>query len=163
MLPARPCVCGLFAMMNLKTRIQDDMKTSMRGRESDRLGAIRMLLAAIKQKEVDERMELDDAAIVAILDKMIKQRHDSISQFEAGGREDLAAKERLEITVLQPYLPQRLSGDALDLEIRAVMNEVGALAPQDLGKVMGPLKKRLAGRADMAVASARVKALLSLT
>lgn len=148
-------------MMNLKSRIQDDMKAAMRAKETDRLGTIRMLLAAIKQKEVDERVEPDDAAVVAILDKMIKQRRDSISQFEAGGREDLAAKERLEITVLQPYLPARLSGDALDQEIRAVMTEVGASAPQDLGKVMGPLKARLAGRADMAVASARVKALLN--
>ena len=148
-------------MMNLKSRIQDDMKAAMRAKETDRLGTIRMLLAAIKHKEVDERVEPDDAAVVAILDKMIKQRRDSISQFEAGGREDLAAKERLEITVLQPYLPARLSGDALDQEIHAVMSEVGARTPQDLGKVMGPLKTRLAGRADMAVASARVKALLN--
>ena len=148
-------------MMNLKSRIQDDMKAAMRAKETDRLGTIRMLLAAIKQKEVDERVEPDDAAVVAILDKMIKQRRDSISQFEAGGREDLAAKERLEITVLQPSLPARLSGDALDQEIHTVMSEVGARTLQDLGKVMGPLKTRLAGRADMAVASARVKALLN--
>lgn len=147
-------------MMNLKTRIQDDMKAAMRARDADRLGAIRMLLAAVKQKEVDERVELDDGALVAIIDKMIKQRRDSIKQFEAGARDDLAAKESAEISVLEPYLPARLSAAELEQEIRAVMAEVQARAPQDLGKLMGPLKARLAGRADMAQASARAKALL---
>ncbi len=133
----------------------------MRARDADRLGTIRMLLAAVKQKEVDERVELDDAAVVAIIDKMIKQRRDSIKQFEAGGRDDLATRERSEITVLDPYLPARLSDAELDQEIRAVMAQLQASAPQDLGKLMGPLKARLAGRADMAQVSARAKALLS--
>jgi uncharacterized protein YqeY len=149
--------------MNHKTRIQDDMKAAMRARDADRLGTIRMLLAAVKQKEIDERVELDDAAVIAIIDKMIKQRRDSIKQFEAGGRDDLAAKERSEIAVLEPYLPARLSGAELDQEIRAVMAQVQASTPQDLGKLMGPLKARLAGRADMAQASARAKALLNPT
>ncbi len=135
----------------------------MRARDADRLGTIRMLLAAVKQKEVDERVELDDAAVVAIIDKMIKQRRESIKQFEAGGRDDLAAKERAEITVLEPYLPTRLSDAELDQEIRSVMAEVQASTPQDLGKLMGPLKARLAGRADMAQASARAKVLLHST
>ena len=153
--------CGLFLIMNLKTRIQDDMKAAMRAKHAERLGTIRMLLAAMKQKEIDERVELDDPAIVSIIDKMIKQRRDAITQFEVGNRSDLAAKEGAEIAVLEPYLPARLSGDALDGEIRATINEAGAKGPQDLGKVMGLLKSRLAGRADMAQASARAKALLS--
>ena len=153
-------VCGLFLIMNLKTRIQDDMKAAMRAKDAERLGTIRMLLAAMKQREVDERVELDDPAIVSIIDKMIKQRRDAITQFEAGNRSDLAAKEGAEIAVLEPYLPERLSGDALDGEIRAAIIDTGAKGPQELGKVMGILKSRLAGRADMAQASARAKALL---
>ena len=149
-------------MSNLKIRIQDDMKAAMRAKDADRLGTIRMLMAAMKQKEVDERVELDDASIVPIIDKMIKQRRDAIGQFEAGGRDDLAAKEKSEITVLEPYLPERLAGEDLDQEIRAVIAEVHANSPQDIGKVMGPLKARLAGRADIALASARVKALLTV-
>jgi uncharacterized protein YqeY len=145
----------------LKQRINDDMKAAMRAKEVERLGTIRMLLAAIKQKEVDERVTLDDAAVAAIVDKMIKQRRDAIAQFAAGQRADLVAKEEAEIAVLAPYLPERLSGAALDAEIRAVMAEVGAATPADIGKVMGPLKARLAGRADMGAASARVKQLLS--
>ena len=152
--------CGLFLIMNLKTRIQDDMKTAMRAKDAERLGTIRMLLAAMKQKEVDDRVELDDPTIVSIIDKMIKQRRDAITQFEVGNRSDLAAKESAEIAVLEPYLPERLSQDALDGEIRAAIHEAGAKGPQDLGKVMGLLKSRLAGRADMGQASARAKALL---
>ncbi len=148
-------------MTNLKTRIQDDMKAAMRAKDADRLGTIRMLMAAIKQKEVDERVELDDSSVVSILDKMIKQRRDAIVQFETGGRHDLADKERAEILVLELYLPARLTGEELDCEIRAVIAEVQAGTPQDLGKVMGPLKARLAGRADMGQASARAKALLA--
>ncbi len=148
-------------MDTLKQRINDDMKAAMRAKEVERLGTIRMLLAAIKQKEVDERVTLDDAAVAAIVDKMIKQRRDAIAQFAAGQRADLVAKEEAEIAVLAPYLPERLSGAALDAEIRAVMAEVGAATPADIGKVMGPLKARLAGRADMGAASARVKQLLS--
>lgn len=147
--------------MALKDRIQDDMKAAMRAKDADRLGTIRMLLAACKQKEVDERIELDDPAVVAIVDKMIKQRRDAIAQFTAGGREDLAARESAEIAALEPYLPERLGAEALDAEIRAVIAEVGAAGPQDLGRVMGPLKARLAGRADMGAASARAKALLA--
>ena len=148
-------------MTNLKTRVQDDMKAAMRAKDADRLGTIRMLMAAIKQKEVDERVELDDSSVVSILDKMIKQRRDAIVQFETGGRHDLADKERAEILVLELYLPARLTGEELDCEIRAVIAEVQAGTPQDLGKVMGPLKARLAGRADMGQASARAKALLA--
>jgi uncharacterized protein YqeY len=148
-------------MSQLKIRITDDMKAAMRAKDSARLGTIRMLLAAMKQKEVDERIELDDAQVVAIIDKMIKQRRDAITQFEAGGRADLAANESAEIGVLEPYLPARLGEAELDAEIRAVIAEVGASGPQGLGKVMGPLKARLAGRADMGQASARAKALLA--
>jgi uncharacterized protein YqeY len=148
-------------MTSLKTRIQDEMKAAMRAKDSARLGTIRLLLAAIKQREVDERIELDDAAVVAVIDKMIKQRRDAIAQFTSGGRADLAAAESAEIAVLEPYLPARLEGAELDAEIRAVIDTVHAAGAADIGKVMGPLKTRLAGRADMALVSARVKALLS--
>jgi uncharacterized protein YqeY len=148
-------------MTTLKDRITEDMKTAMRAKDGERLATIRLLLAAIKQKEVDERITLDDAAVIGVLDKMIKQRKDSITAFRAGAREDLAVKEEAEVAVLQPYLPARLSGEALDAEIKALMAEVGATGPQDMGKIMGPLKARLAGKADMAEASARVKALLA--
>lgn len=147
--------------MNLRERINDDMKAAMRAKEAERLGTIRLLLAAMKQKEVDERITLDDAGIVGIIDKMIKQRKDSIAAFRQGGREDLALKEEAEVAVLQPYLPARLEGEALDAEIKAVIAEVGAASPADIGKVMGPLKARLAGKADLGAASARVKALLA--
>lgn len=148
-------------MSALKDRINDDMKAAMRAKDSARLGTIRLLLAAMKQKEVDERITLDDAAIVGVLDKMIKQRRDSIAAFRSGNREDLALKEEAELAVLQPYLPARLEGEALDAEIRAVIAAVGATSAADMGKVMGPLKARLAGKADMGAASARVKALLA--
>lgn len=148
-------------MSQLKTRIQDDMKAALRARDAARLGTIRMLLAAIKQRELDERVELDDAAVLAVIDRMIKQRRDAMSQFEAGARADLVAVERGEIAVLEPYLPARLGGAELDAEIRASIAELGLRAPQDLGKLMPALKTRLAGRADMGQVSARAKALLS--
>ena len=148
-------------MSELKNRIQEDMKAAMRARDSARLGTIRLLLAAIKQREVDERVQLDDAAVVAVIERMIKQRRDSISQFESGGRADLAANEAAEIAALEPYMPARLDAAQLDAEIRAAIAELGLGAPQDLGKLMPVLKARLAGRADMAQASARAKALLS--
>ena len=147
--------------MTIKDRIQDDMKAAMRAKDAPLLGAIRLLMAAMKQKEVDERIELDDAAIVAIIDKMIKQRRDAIAQFTPAGRQDLVDKEAAEIVVLEHYLPQRLDAAAIDAEIRALMAQTGASGPQDLGKLMGPLKAQLAGRADMALAAARAKALLS--
>jgi uncharacterized protein YqeY len=147
--------------MSLKDQITEDMKTAMRAKDTERLGTIRLLLSAMKQKEVDERVTLDDAAVIAIIDKMIKQRKDSITQFRAGAREDLAVKEEAELAVLQPYLPARLEGAELDAAIKAVLAEVGATTPADMGKVMGPLKAKLAGKADMGAASARVKALLS--
>ncbi len=148
-------------MSQLKTRIQDDMKAAMRAKDSARLGTIRMLLAAVKQREVDERIELDDAAVLAVIERMIKQRRDAITQFEAGGRADLAAAETAEIAVLEPYMPARLGGEELDAEIRGAIAELGLGAPQDLGKLMPALKTRLAGRADMGQVSARAKALLS--
>ncbi|WP_297912893.1 GatB/YqeY domain-containing protein [Thiomonas sp.] len=148
-------------MSQLKTRIQDDMKAAMRAKDSARLGTIRMLLAAVKQREVDERIELDDAAVLAVIERMIKQRRDAITQFEAGGRADLAAAETAEIAVLEPYMPARLGGEELNAEIRGAIAELGLGAPQDLGKLMPVLKTRLAGRADMSQVSARAKALLS--
>ncbi len=147
--------------MTLTSRIQDDMKTAMRAKDSARLGAIRLLLAAIKQKEVDERVTLDDAAVIAVIDKMVKQRRDAIAQFGPAGRQDLVDKESAEIAVLETYLPARLDAARIDAEIRAVMAETGAAAPADLGKLMGALKTRLAGRADMTQVAARAKALLA--
>lgn len=147
--------------MTIKDRIQDDMKAAMRARDAATLGTIRLLMAAIKQKEVDERVVLDDAGIVGVVDKMIKQRRDAITQYAPAGRQDLADKEAAEITVLEGYLPARLDAAAIDAEIREVMAQTGAAGPQDLGKLMGPLKARLAGRADMALAAARAKALLA--
>ena len=147
--------------MSLKDQITDDMKAAMRAKDSERLGTIRLLTAAIKQKEVDERVELDDAAVVAVLDKMVKQRKDSITAFEQGGRADLAAKEAAEPAVLQAYLPQRLSADEVAAEVRAIVAELGASGPGDMGKVMGVVKTRLAGKADMGQVSAAVKAALA--
>nr|HPK34100.1 GatB/YqeY domain-containing protein [Ottowia sp.] len=133
--------------MSLKDRITDDMKTAMRAKDSERLGTIRLLQAAIKQKEVDERITLDDAAVIGVIDKMVKQRKDSIAAFEQGGRADLAAKEAAELTVLQAYLPQRLSADEIAAEVKAIVAELGAKGPGDMGKVMGAVKARLAGKA----------------
>ena len=147
--------------MSLKTRIQDDMKAAMRARESERLSAVRFLLAAIKQKEVDSRTELDDAATTAVIKKQIKQRRDSIQQYEQAGREDLAAKERFELTVLEAYMPPALSDAQIDDAIAQAIADSGATSPADMGKVMGPLKAALAGRADMAAVSARVKRALA--
>ncbi len=148
-------------MSDLKTRIQEDMKAAMRARDSARLGTIRMLLAAIKQREVDDRVELGDDAVLAVIERMIKQRRDSIAQFDAGGRADLAAAERAEIDVLEPYLPARLDAAQVDAEVARAIAELGLAGPQDLGKLMPVLKSRLAGRAEMGVVSARAKALLS--
>ncbi len=147
--------------MSLKDQISEDMKAAMRAKESDRLLTIRMLMAAIKQREVDERITLDDTGIVAIVDKLIKQRKDSITAFEAGGRTDLAAKESAEVAVLQAYLPARLSADEVQAAIDALVAELGASGPGDMGKVMGAAKARLAGKAEMAQVSAAVKAALS--
>ncbi|ALG67613.1 GatB/YqeY domain-containing protein [Beggiatoa leptomitoformis] len=142
---------------SLKLRIQEDMKTAMRAQEKERLGTIRMLMAAIKQREVDERITLDDTQIVAVLDKMIKQRRDSFSQFSAAGRTDLADKESREIEVLQSYMPQALSEAELTALITAVIAETGATSIKDLGKVMGLLKPQVQGRADMSVVSTELK------
>ncbi|HEY4350010.1 MAG TPA: GatB/YqeY domain-containing protein [Paraburkholderia sp.] len=147
--------------MSLKVRINDDMKAAMRARETERLGTIRLLLAAIKQREVDERIELDDAAVTAVIDKMIKQRKDSISQFETAGRADLVAKEKGELDVLAAYMPAQMSEDEIAAEVQAAVAQTGAAGPQDMGKVMGVLKPKLAGRADMTAVSAKVKAALS--
>lgn len=147
--------------MSLKDRITDDMKTAMRAKDSERLGTIRLLQAAIKQKEVDERITLDDAAVIGVIDKMVKQRKDSIAAFEQGGRADLAAKEAAELAVLQAYLPQRLSADEIAAEVKAIVAELGAKGPGDMGKVMGAVKARLAGKADMGQVSAAVKAALA--
>ena len=147
--------------MSLKDRITEDMKSAMRAKEAERLGAIRMLLAAMKQKEVDERITLDDAATVAIVDKLLKQRKDSHQQFQAAGRVDLADKEAFEIGVLEAYLPQRLSADEVSAEVKAIVTELGASGPGDMGKVMGAVKQRLAGKADMGLVSAAVKAALA--
>lgn len=147
--------------MSLKARITEDMKTAMRAKEADRLGTIRLLLAAIKQKEVDERIELDDAAVVSLVDKLIKQRKDSSQQFIAGGRPELAEKENAEIVVLEVYLPQRLSADEITAAVNGIVAELGAKGPGDMGKVMGAVKQRLAGQADMGLVSAAVKAALA--
>jgi uncharacterized protein YqeY len=147
--------------MSLKDQISDDMKTAMRAKETERLGTIRLLLAAIKQREVDDRVTLDDAAITAVIDKMIKQRKDSISQFEAAARTDLADKEKAELAVLAAYMPEQLSADAIAAEVQAAVAATGAAGPQDMGKVMGVLKPKLAGKADMTAVSAQVKAALA--
>ena len=147
--------------MTLKEQITEDMKTAMRAKEADRLSTIRMLLAAMKQKEVDERVTLDDAMVVGIVDKLIKQRKDSVAAFQQAGRTDLADKESAEIKVLEAYLPQRLSADEIAAEVKAIVAEVGAAGPGDMGKVMGVVKTRLAGKADMGLVSAAVKQALS--
>jgi uncharacterized protein YqeY len=143
--------------MSLKERITEDMKAAMRAKESHKLTTIRMLLAAVKQKEVDERVVVDDVALVAIVDKLIKQRKDSLSQFSAAGRMDLADKEAAELLVLEAYLPQRLSAAEIDAAVAAIVAETGAKGAGDMGKVMGAVKAQLAGKADMALVSAAVK------
>jgi len=147
--------------MALKHRINEEMKTAMRARDRARLSTIRLLLAAIKQKEVDERIEVSDADIVAIIERMIKQRRESIAQFDAGGRPDLSASERAEIEVLQAYMPQQLSVNEVEAMIETVVAETGASGPAAIGAVMSALKPKLAGRADMAQVAAKVKARLS--
>ncbi len=148
-------------MSLLKARIQEDMKAAMRAREADRLGAIRLLLAACKQREVDERVELDDAAVVAIIDKLVKQRKDSIAAFEGAGRADLVAKETAEKAVLEAYLPQRLSPQEIAEQVAALVAEIGARGPGDMGKVMAAAKTRFAGKAEMGLISAAVKQVLA--
>lgn len=147
--------------MSLKQQITDDMKAAMRAKDAARLGAIRLLLAALKQREVDERIELSDADVVAIIEKMNKQRRDSISQYEAAGRQDLADVEKFEMGVLAAYMPQQLSETEIAAAVTEVIAATGAAGPQDMGKVMGILKPRLAGRADMGKVSALIKAQLN--
>ena len=147
--------------MGLKERINEDMKAAMKARETARLSAIRLLLAAIKQREVDERIQLDDAAVRAVIDKMLKQRRDSIAQYQAAGRQDLFDVEQFEADLLQSYLPAGLSDEEIDAAVKAAVAETGAAGPGDMGKVMALLKPRLAGRADMSEVSKRVKGALS--
>ena len=147
--------------ISLKDRITEDMKSAMKARESERLAAIRLLLAAIKQREVDERITLDDAAVVAVVDKLIKQRRDSVSQYEQAGREDLAAAERAEIDVLTPYLPAQMGAEEVAAAVKAAIAQTGATGPGDMGKVMGILKPLLAGKTDLAAVSQQVKSALA--
>jgi uncharacterized protein YqeY len=147
--------------MTLKERITEDMKAAMRAKEAAKLGAIRLLLAAIKQKEVDERIELDDTAVLGIIDKLLKQRRDSISQYEAAKREDLASAERFEAEILSAYQPAQLSSAEIAAEVDAAVAATGAQTPADMGKLMTVLKPRLAGRADMGEVSRLVKAKLA--
>jgi uncharacterized protein YqeY len=147
--------------MSLRERITEDMKAAMRAKEADRLLTIRGLMAAMKQKEVDERIVLDDAGIVGIVDKLIKQRKDSVAAYVQAARQDLADKESAEIKVLEAYLPQRLSAEEVATEVKAIVAELGAKGPGDMGKVMGVVKTRLAGKAEMGQVSAAVKAALA--
>ena len=147
--------------MSLKAQINEDMKAAMRAKETARLSALRLLLAAIKQKEVDERIELDDAAVITVVDKMLKQRRDSVAQYEAAQRFDLASAERFEIDVLSAYKPAGLSADEIAAAIDAAVAATGASGPADMGKLMGVLKPQLAGKADMAEVSKLVKSRLS--
>lgn len=147
--------------MSLKARITEDMKTAMKAKESARLAAIRLLLAAIKQREVDERIELDDAAVTAVIEKLVKQRKDSATQYQAAGRQELADAEQFEIGVLSAYLPEKMGSDAIAAAVAAAVAETGAKGPADMGKLMGVLKPRLAGKADMAEVSRLVKAALA--
>ena len=147
--------------MSLKQQITEDMKTAMRAKDSLRLGTIRLLQAAMKQKEVDERVELDDIMVIAIVDKLIKQRKDSVAAYQSAGRQDLADIETAEIVVLQAYLPQRLNAQEVQHAVAAIVAELGASGPGDMGKVMGAVKAQLAGKADMGEVSAAVKAALT--
>jgi uncharacterized protein YqeY len=143
--------------MALKDRITEDMKTAMRAGEKERLGTVRLALAAIKQREVDERINLDDTQVLAVLEKMIKQRREAITQFQAGGRADLVAKESAEITVLQQYLPAQMSEAEIDSLIQEAIQSTGAASIKDMGKVMAAVKPKAQGRADMGALSARIK------
>jgi uncharacterized protein YqeY len=147
--------------MSLKEQITEDMKNAMRAKDTGRLGTIRLLLAAMKQKEVDERVELDDAMVIAIVEKLIKQRKDSISQFQTAKRDDLVAIEQAELVVLQAYMPAQMSEAEVIAAVAQVVKEVGAAGPQDMGKVMGAVKALLAGKADMGMVSTQVKAALT--
>jgi uncharacterized protein YqeY len=147
--------------MPLRERINEEMKAAMKAREADRLGALRLLLSAVKQREVDERITLDDAGVVAVVEKMIKQRKDSISQYEQAARQDLADKEKYEISVLEAYLPQQLSAAEIEAAVGEAIAATGARSAADMGKVMGVVKPKLAGRADMGKVSALVKAKLA--
>ena len=147
--------------MELKNKITEDMKAAMRAKQAERLGAIRLLLAAVKQKEIDERIVVDDAQVLGIIEKLIKQRKDSITQFEQAKRGDLVAKEQAELVLLQAYLPQQASSEEIAAEVVSAIAAVGAKGPADMGKVMGVLKSRLAGKADLSAISAQVKAKLA--
>ena len=147
--------------MTLKETLSEDMKSAMRAKDSEKLATIRLINAAIKQREVDERIELGDDQVLSVIEKMIKQRKDSITQFEAGGRQDLADKEKSEITVLAAYMPAQMSEAEVQAEVAAAVTQAGASGPQDMGKVMAVLKPKLAGRADMTAVSALVKAALT--
>jgi len=147
--------------MTLKARITEDMKTAMKAKETARLAAIRLLLAAIKQKEVDERCELDDNGTIAVIEKLVKQRKDSVTQYQAAGRQDLADAEQAEITILGAYLPEKMGNDEIAAQVSAAVAETGATGPADMGKLMAVLKPRLAGKADMAEVSRLVKAALA--
>jgi uncharacterized protein YqeY len=147
--------------MSLKERIQEDMKGAMRSGDKDRLGTIRLIMAAVKQREVDERITLDDTQLLAVLEKMGKQRRESIAQFQAGGRADLVAKENAELTIINAYMPARLADDELDALINQAISETGASSIKDMGKVMAIIKSKAQGRADMAAVGARIKARLS--
>ena len=147
--------------MTLKTRITDDMKTAMKARETARLAATRLLLAAVRQKEIDERVDLDDAGVVAVIEKLTKQRKDSVTQYEAAGRQELADAEKFEITVLAAYLPEKMGSAEVAAAVQAALAEAGATGPADMGRLMAILKPRLAGKADMAEVSKLVKAALA--
>ena len=147
--------------MTLKETLSEDMKTAMRAKDSEKLATIRLINAAIKQREVDERIELGDDQVLSVIEKMIKQRKDSITQFEAGGRQDLADKEKSEISVLAAYMPAQMSEAEVQAEVASAVTQTGASGPQDMGKVMAVLKPKLAGRADMTAVSALVKAALA--
>jgi len=147
--------------MTLKARITEDMKTAMKAKESAKLAAIRLLLAAVKQKEVDERVELDDNAVIAVIEKLVKQRKDSVTQYEAAARQDLADLEKAEIAILGAYLPEKMGNDEIAAAVAAAVAETGAKGPADMGKLMAVLKPKLAGKADMAEVSKLVKAALA--
>ena len=147
--------------MSLKARITEDMKSAMKAKEAAKLSAIRLLNAAIKQKEVDERIELDDAAVAAVIEKLVKQRKDSVTQYEAANRQDLADIEKAEIEILSAYLPEKMSSEEVAAAVAAAVAQTGAKGPADMGKLMGVLKPQLAGRADMTAVSAKVKAALA--
>lgn len=147
--------------MTLRERVNEDVKAAMRGREAERLGTLRLLTAAMKQREVDERITLDDAGVIAVIERMLKQRKDSVAQYEQGGRQDLADAEKREIAVLQAYLPQQLADDELSAIVAEAVSASGAKAPSDMGKVMAIVKPKVAGKADMGKVSALVKARLA--